>query len=83
MAEKENEVFAQEVSPDELDNVAGGKDSDTNNCTRTHKRDIYGGNGFANCAATVGDGSWCGTNDACYSDAVDYQNMFDCSKAWR
>ena len=58
------------------------RDDDPDNCVENNKRNIYVPK-FPNCAATVGDGSWCGTNDACYSDAVDYQGMVDCSKAWR
>ena len=78
----------------ELDSVAGGfgrkadfaggsnTEDDINNCTRNHERNIYLG-GFPNCAATVEDGSWCATNDACYSGAVDYQGLIECKKAWR
>ena len=28
-------------------------------------------------------GGRCGDNDACYSVAVSYQGMTDCSKAWK
>ena len=40
-----------------------------------------------NCAATVEDGSWCWSNDACDDYSVDYQGMHiylisDCHKAW-
>ena len=100
---REEEVFDQELSLDELDAAAGGthddcggigrslgcrngyvvRDSDQNNCTKDHYRQIYGGGGFPNCAATVEDGSWCGTNDACYDKAVEYQGRTDCKKAWR
>ena len=90
MAEKEKEVFEQEVSPEELDNVAGGNaftsgDSDRTNCTKDHYRKIYGANGrkFPNCAATVGDGSNCWDNDGCKKDAVVYADMKECSRAWR
>ena len=57
-----------------------GIDSDTNHCVNMQNRDIYEG-GFPNCAATVEDRSWCGTNDACHTTAVDYKGMTDCSKA--
>jgi hypothetical protein len=98
---KEEGVFGQELSMDELDAAAGGgsdsmaeqvgsilsHDDDENDCTESLRRDIYGGSGFANCAATVENGSKCGSNDACYSAAVVYQGMdcsvFDCTKAWR
>ena len=86
---KEGEVFDQEVALDELEAVAGGVqvDSDRDNCSWVWKRNIYGGNGFANCAATVEDGSWCDTNDACHDMAIVYTNIkgcyfSDCSKAW-
>jgi len=94
---QEAEVFDQKLSMDELDAAAGGKysyvgqvlwgngepDADPNNCTEDHKRPMYGGGGFPNCAATVEDGSHCATNDACYSGAVSYQGLNDCAKAWR
>ena len=87
---KEGDVFSQEISADELESVAGGisMDSNTNNCERWWKRNIYGGNGFANCAATVEDGSWCDNSDACNDMAVRYTGIkgcfiSDCSKAWR
>jgi len=57
-----------------------GIDSDTKHCVNMQYRDIYEG-GFPNCAASVEDGSWCGTNDACHNTAVDYKGMTDCSKA--
>ena len=92
---KKEEILDQEIELDELDSVAGGgfgkkvdfaggsnTADDINNCTRNHERNIYLG-GFPNCAATVEDGSWCDTNDACLSSAVKYQGMNDCSKAWR
>lgn len=82
----DKEVFEQEIDNDELENVSGGyeiKDSDENNCTRYHIRNIYAGSGFPNCAAGVEDGSLCSTNDACYKVAVKYKEMTDCSKAWR
>ena len=63
--------------------VSASTDADKSNCTQQMRRDIYAGKGFPNCAATVGDGSWCGSNDACFSSAVDYTNMKDCPKAWR
>lgn len=93
---KKEEILDQEIELDELDSVVGGipicqyagYNDDPNpqkkedNCTEDHYRSIYLG-GFANCAATVEDGSWCATNDACYSGAVDYQGTIECKKAWR
>ena len=53
------------------------------NCYHEEKRSIYSG-GFPNCAATVENGSWCSTNDACYtSNAIRYTGMKDCTKAWK
>ena len=94
LAEKKKEegVFGQELSMDELDAAAGGnageagaewvgsllsQDDDPNDCTQSDKRSIYGGGGFPNCAATVEDGSRCASNDACVAGAVRYTGM-DC-----
>ena len=53
------------------------------NCYHEEKRSIYSG-GFPNCAATVEDGSWCSTNDACHtSNVIRYASMKDCTKAWK
>ena len=52
-------------------------------CSSYDTRRIYGGGGFPNCAATVEDGSWCGTNDACLKMAVEYKDMNHCTRAWR
>ncbi len=79
---KAKEILDQEISPDELDAVAGG-DGERFKCVISEYREIYAGNGFPNCAATVEDGSWCGDNDACVFDAVKYDGMRDCGKAWR
>ena len=91
---KEDEVFDQELSLDDLDAAAGGS-GDCNepsvcgqpsydSCTRNHYRQIYGGGGFPNCAATVEDGSWCGENDACNECAIEYKGFrsSSCEKAW-
>ena len=92
----EEEVFLQSADDDELSGVAGGSrgvqptdgplpwwDDDYKNCTKYHSRNIYGGNGFPNCAASVEDGSWCGTNDACALMAIVYDHKEDCQKAWK
>ena len=94
-AQTEDSVLGQELSADEMEAVAGGQNTGSNsndgyscsktqqaNCTREEKRSIYRG-AFPNCAATVEDGSWCTTNDACVKVAIDYQDMNDCGKAWR
>lgn len=82
-AEKEDKVLAQPLSPEELEAVSGGdRDDDLTNCVRYSERNIYLG-GFPNCAATVEDGSWCDTNDACYHSMVGYYIMTECNKAWR
>lgn len=79
----EDEVFDQEVSPDELEAVAGGDVIKSEfNCTELHIRYIYIPH-FPNCAATVEDGSWCNTNDACIDLAIDYWGMRYCAKAWK
>ncbi len=92
MTDKEKEIFEQEPSEEELEAVGGGYSP----CGRTEENkmferiskkvketaiNIYEG-GFPNCAATVDDGSWCGSNDACYGDEVKYIGMKDCQKAW-
>ena len=85
---KVKDILDQEIALDDLNAVAGGASSGSANCSISLYRDIYGGRGFPNCAATVEDGSWCGSNDACKADAVIYEHMencfgIDCSKAWR
>ena len=87
LSDKEKEVFDQEVEKEELSEVNGGK-LFGHNCDKTHHRDIYGGKGFPNCAATVEDGSWCGSGDACEMVAIVYDDIEgclanDCEKAWR
>ena len=89
---KEN-ILKQKLSDDELLLTSGGlcgfaghcPDNASNNCTELHHRDIYGGAGFPNCAATVGYSSWCWSNDACYSNQVVYDNRKteECTKAWK
>jgi hypothetical protein len=85
----EEQVFMQELDDDELEVVAGGEGCKASlkagsNCVQNTIRDIYGGDGFPNCAATVEDGSWCSKNDACYNvNAIVYIGRTDCSKAWR
>ena len=79
---KEDEVLAQPLSPDELEAVSGGdQDDDRINCVRYSERNIYLG-GFPNCAATVEDGSFCDSNDACYHSMVKYYILQECNKAW-
>ena len=77
----EEQVFKQEISDDELASVTGGDEDSDENCYIFLWRDIYR-NGFPNCAATVEENSWCRSNDACYSQSVDYENLHDCQKAW-
>ena len=81
-AKKEDEVLAQPLSPDELEAVSGGdQDDDRVNCVRYSERNIYLG-GFPNCAATVEEGSFCDSNDACYHSMVSYYILVECQKAW-
>ena len=97
-AEQEDAVMGQELSADEMESAAGGycnqpsesgycrgaaSEKNIWNCVKGVMRYIYRGKGFPNCAATVEDGSWCNSNDACYQSSVDYIDMKDCSKAWR
>ncbi len=84
----EDKVFEQEISPEELENAAGGgllhnkKSAPVYGCQINQRRDIYEG-GFPNCAATVEDGSFCNSNDACFKSAVNYTSMQSCFKAWQ
>ena len=91
-------VFKQALSEDELEAAAGGNLScgallqfglcglngseEDRYCTRSSFRKIYEG-GFPNCIATVEEGSWCSTNDACFFDAIRYEGMVECTKAWK
>ena len=76
----DKKVFDQELSTDDLSAVSGGENGpEDSHCVKQHYRNIH----KDGCAATVGDGSWCGTNDACYHDAVVYTGMKDCNKAWK
>lgn len=94
LAAKENDVFKQELSKEELNAVtgAGTKEKNTDRCVQELNRNIYGefwegGNyyslGFPDCAATVESGSSCWMNDACSYTAVVYGGKKECSKAWR
>ena len=91
-SEIESGVFAQRVTEEELLAASGGKAACGQpfkdvpiqpDCTGNEARRIYGGNGFPNCAATVEDGSWCGSSDACYKYQVRYSEMKSCVRAWR
>ena len=62
----------------------GELDDDRDNCVRYWHRQIYGGNGFPNCAATVGADSSCWRNDGCYNGTVVYDGMrTDCGRTCR
>ena len=87
----EEEVFGRKLDVTELD-ASGGfhditygeLDDDRNNCVRYWHRQVYGGNGFPNCAATVGADSSCWRNDGCYNGTVVYDGMrTDCGRTWR
>lgn len=96
---REDEVFGQALSVEDLDAASGGAataeeldQAREDNCVQIDYRLIYGGGGFPNCAATVEDGSMCHRNDACYSNAVRYADVSRwndfakddlCAKAWR
>ena len=51
--------------------------------SKKYGRPLRNPDGSTNCAATVEDGSWCGSNDACYEDEVNYMGLNDCAKAWK
>ena len=78
----EKEVFVQEVSDEEMEAVAGGEGESNSACSDDWSRSIYYPS-FPNCAATVEDGSWCGSNDACTEAAVKYWDTVECVKAWK
>ena len=85
---KEQKILNQEMDPEEMENVAAGiddssDDSDDVLFPKIIKRNFYNEDGSINCAATVEDGSWCKSNDACYTNQMDYQGMKSCSKAWK
>ena len=86
---KEQEILNQEMSLDEMENVAGGVcvgGHQLNECNWDdaikYGRPIRKPDGSMNCAATVEDGSWCGSDDACYQGEVNYMGLTECSKAW-
>ena len=89
-------ILGQELSIDELEAAAGGgryscsanvskkakqEPEESRTCIQRHYRHIY--EGFANCAATVEDGSYCKDNDACRDNAVIYEDMVDCYRSWQ
>ena len=90
---EEDAILAQELSESEMENSVGG----VTNCPKQYEKDRFLQNEckisaterwiyrkkFPNCAATVGDGSWCGSNDACYTSSIRYTGMKSCSKAWK
>ena len=90
----ETAVFGQNVSEEELAGTSGGicglngtdcgapSAEQIHHCITDWSRSIYDG-GFPNCAKSVEDGSWCGSNDACYIYDVQYYDMQGCKKAWR
>ena len=84
--DREDEVFRQEVSEEELSAVSGGtmkcRQTSHFDCPSAHYHLIYEPS-FPSCVKTVEDGSWCFNVDACYGDAIEYVGMTDCSKAWR
>ena len=87
---KESAGFAQKVDENELRETAGGQENVLcgmgvmDVCMDNLYRPIHEDPpGFPNCAATVENGSWCSSNDACYSDAVRYYPLWECSKAWK
>ncbi len=85
-AGKEEAVFSQDVSMEELESASGGRNKMRKKKLNNPKNhwDIYGDDhSFPNCAATVDDGSWCASNDACIMSQILYQGMVECKKAWK
>jgi hypothetical protein len=85
-AAEEDAVFRQEVSEDDLQFAAGGKDLDDDDCTGSFTRNIHEGR-FPNCASSVEAGSRCESNDACGHVEVVYTHvsctLFHCTISWR
>ena len=92
-ADPEEAILAQQVSEEELNGVTGG-----GKCPSQAQKDTFGANDcqtggttrwiyrrkFPNCAQSVESGSWCNSNDACYSySSVHYTGMNDCSRSWK
>ena len=84
-----DQILEEELNEKELENVNGGDlcrftvDLEEDKCTQIYQRNIMKPDGsFTNCAATVEDGSHCDRNDACYEQAIRYQFMKECAKAW-
>ena len=91
---KEQEIMNQEMSSEEMETVAGGGKCDFSmsiaregRCwsipAQQYGRPARRPDGSMNCAATVEDGSHCGSDDACYEDEVVYLGIVDCEKAWQ
>ena len=91
---EEKDVFSQELSKEELAQVAGGASLEETPCLQSFNRYLYKGCDsnwarpidipkFPNCAATVEDGSFCWSADACFEQAVMYGPMRNCTKAWK
>ncbi len=81
---KEANVFKQTVSEEELKAISGGDWlEEVNTCDDITIRNIYGGNGFPNCASTVEMDSWCLLSDACAGAAIIYwSDTHTCYKAY-
>ena len=87
--EKEDMVFSQNISEEELEAVSGGgtpsnlcEASMHRDCSSVHYHPIYDPS-FPSCVKTVEDGSWCSSADACFANSIEYTGMKDCSKAWK
>lgn len=83
---REEAVFQQALSEEELALASGGVKKNPKNtwdiCQATVLWRIDDPS-FPSCNATVEDGSWCISSDACYSNAITYENMKSCSRAWQ
>ena len=70
-------------SEDHTHCYAGQHQSCDNKTSQKYGRPLRNPDGSMNCSATVEDGSWCGSNDACYDDESVYFGMKHCAKAWK
>ena len=86
MTDREKQIFAQELSEEDLAAVNGGSSAcreqfETCHCERQVYRLLHEFPGRLNCASTVESGSWCGESDACFLAAICYIDIKHCDKA--
>ena len=69
--EQKKDILSQKVDEEQLEHATGGSSESGSECTKDFKRDV--------CQATVEQGSWCSSNDACLIWDCTYE---DCSTAF-